>query len=82
MFTVKLCCFPSHSSFYNLNFLLAQSEEYQQSISHFKSVLESSGPAYEQLNDFISYGALPFVPDPRQVPAFKSLFSVCLEPIY
>jgi hypothetical protein len=55
--------------------LSSKSKEYQESISHFKSVLESSGPAYEQLNDFISYGALPFVPDPRQVPAFKSLFS-------
>ncbi|XP_067370792.1 lisH domain-containing protein ARMC9 isoform X2 [Channa argus] len=48
--------------------------EFQERISFFKQYLETRGAALSQTTEFLSYYALPFVPNPTVHPCFKSLF--------
>ncbi|KAF7703149.1 hypothetical protein HF521_022156 [Silurus meridionalis] len=43
-------------------------------ITHFKHFLETRGAALSQTTEFLSYYALPFVPNPASHPSFKELF--------
>ncbi|KAI5609809.1 lisH domain-containing protein ARMC9 [Silurus asotus] len=43
-------------------------------ISHFKHFLETRGAVLSQTTEFLSYYALPFVPNPASHPSFKELF--------
>ncbi|XP_062505500.1 lisH domain-containing protein ARMC9-like isoform X3 [Corticium candelabrum] len=52
-----------------------QSNEFQKSISDFKSVVTSCGSVYGHIQDFVDYAALAFVPDPTILPNFKALIS-------
>ena len=54
----------------------SQSNEFQKSISDFKSVVTSCGSVYGHIQDFVDYAALAFVPDPTILPNFKALISV------
>ncbi len=47
-----------------------------QSMAQFKSYLESRGAVLAQNQEFATYCALPYIPDPTKHPSFKSLFSV------
>ena len=42
----------------------------------FKQFLESRGAELCKTNEFLSYYALPYVPDPRQHPSFRDMFTV------
>ena len=44
------------------------------SMSDFKQYLENKGALLSQTTEFISFYALPFVPNPKNHPAFKILF--------
>ncbi|XP_065646971.1 lisH domain-containing protein ARMC9 [Hydra vulgaris] len=44
------------------------------SMSDFKQYLENKGALLSQTTEFISFYALPFVPNPKNHPAFKVLF--------
>jgi hypothetical protein len=42
----------------------------------FKEYLETRGSAVAQSEEFVAFYALPYIPDPRQHPSFKCLFTV------
>jgi len=42
----------------------------------FKKYLESNGAALSQTTEFVAFYALPYVPNPKSHPAFKTLFEV------
>uniref|UniRef100_A0AAQ6A287 LisH domain-containing protein ARMC9 n=1 Tax=Amphiprion ocellaris TaxID=80972 RepID=A0AAQ6A287_AMPOC len=48
--------------------------EFEERISYFKQYLETRGAALSQTTEFLSYYALPFVPNPTAHPSFKNLF--------
>uniref|UniRef100_A0A3B5A7X6 LisH domain-containing protein ARMC9 n=1 Tax=Stegastes partitus TaxID=144197 RepID=A0A3B5A7X6_9TELE len=48
--------------------------EFEERISYFKQYLETRGAALSQTTEFLSYYALPFVPNPTVHPSFKDLF--------
>ena len=48
------------------------------SMTEFKKYLESNGAALSQTTEFVAFYALPYVPNPKNHPAFKSLFEVIL----
>jgi hypothetical protein len=41
----------------------------------FKEYLETRGSAVAQSEEFVAFYALPYIPDPRQHPSFKCLFT-------
>ncbi|KAI8909347.1 hypothetical protein DFJ77DRAFT_442276 [Powellomyces hirtus] len=45
-----------------------------QSMDHFKQFLETRGSELCKTTQFLSYYALPYVPDPRTHPSFKDVF--------
>ena len=47
------------------------------SMAEFKSYLESRGAVLAQSEDFATFCALPYIPDPTRHPSFKALFTVC-----
>ena len=48
------------------------------SMTEFKKYLESNGAALTQTTEFVAFYALPYVPNPKNHPAFKTLFEVIL----
>eukprot|EP00111_Clytia_hemisphaerica_P001469 TCONS_00004204-protein len=44
------------------------------SMVEFKKYLESNGAALSQTTEFVAFYALPYVPNPKNHPAFKKLF--------
>uniref|UniRef100_A0A3P9NMS0 LisH domain-containing protein ARMC9 n=1 Tax=Poecilia reticulata TaxID=8081 RepID=A0A3P9NMS0_POERE len=48
--------------------------EFEERIFLFKQYLETRGSALSQTTEFLSYYALPFVPNPTIHPSFKDLF--------
>ena len=47
------------------------------SMAEFKSYLESRGAMLAQSEEFATFCALPYIPDPTRHPSFKALFTVC-----
>ena len=45
-------------------------------MTEFKKYLESNGAALSQTTEFVAFYALPYVPNPKSHPAFKTLFEV------
>lgn len=46
-----------------------------QSMAEFKSYLENRGAVLAQSEEFATYCALPYIPDPTRHPSFKALFT-------
>ncbi|KAJ8021710.1 LisH domain-containing protein ARMC9 [Holothuria leucospilota] len=47
----------------------------EDTMSGFKTFLETKGAALSQTTEFLPFYALPFVPDPTKHPSYKELFS-------
>jgi hypothetical protein len=49
---------------------------FEESMNHFKSYIESRGRVLSQTTEFLPFFALPYAPNPQGNPGYQQLFSV------
>ncbi|MBN3321431.1 ARMC9 protein, partial [Atractosteus spatula] len=54
--------------------------DFEERITHFRHYLETRGAALSQTTEFLPFYALPFVPNPKVHPSFKTLFQDAWTP--
>ncbi|KAI8848511.1 hypothetical protein BC829DRAFT_393725 [Chytridium lagenaria] len=70
--SIYFAIFPLHP---NVNQSAAKKVSVQKSMEAFKHFLETRGADLCKTTQFLSYYALPYVPDPRKHPSFGDLFT-------
>ena len=50
-------------------------KEFSRARKEFKSFIETRGADLSKTNEFLSYYALPYIPNPQEHPSFKQMFS-------
>lgn len=50
--------------------------KYKKNMEEFKLYLDAEGSAFSKSEEVLAYFALPYIPNPSEHPAFKSIFSI------